>query len=58
MVHNENNILKDTLPQPVQDHEMRQDFQDTNYLPFRRQNRRPQQVDEQFSKFMEVLQKL
>ena len=58
MVENENNIPEDILLEPVQDHEMRQDFQDTNYLPFARQNRRPQQIDEQFGKFMEVLQKL
>jgi len=37
---------------------MRQYFHDTNYLPFPHWNRRPQQVDEQFGKFMEVLQKL
>jgi len=58
MVENENNIPKDILPEPVQDHEMRQDFQYTNYLPFPCRNRRPQQVDDQFGKFMEVLQKL
>jgi len=58
MLQNENNIPKDILPEPVQDHEMRHDFQDTNYLPFPHWNRRPQQVDEQFGKFMEVLQKL
>jgi len=37
---------------------MRQDFQDTNYLQFPRRNRRPQQIDEQFGKFVEVIQKL
>ena len=31
---------------------------ETNYLPFPHRNRRPQEVDEQFGKFMEVLQKL
>jgi hypothetical protein len=36
---------------------MRQDFYDTTYLPFPRRNRRPQS-DEQFGKFMEVIQKL
>jgi hypothetical protein len=36
---------------------MRQDFRDTNYLPFPQRNRRLQS-DEQFGKFMEVIQKL
>jgi hypothetical protein len=36
---------------------MRQDFHDTSYLPFRRRNRRLQS-DEQFGKFVEVIQKL
>jgi len=58
MVENKNNIPEDMLPEPVQDHKMRQDFQDTNYLPFPHQNRRPQQVNEQFGKFMKVIQKL
>jgi hypothetical protein len=55
MVEKENNIPKHILPEPVQDHEMRQDFQDTNYLPFSRRNRRPQQIDEQFGKFIELI---
>jgi len=37
---------------------MRQDFRDTNFLPFPHRSRRPQQIDEQYGKFMEVLQKL
>jgi hypothetical protein len=36
---------------------MRQDFHDTNYIPFPRKIRRPQS-DEQFGKFLEVIQKL
>jgi len=58
MVENNNNIPEDIIPELVQDHKMRQDFQDTNYLLFPRQNRRPPQVDEQFGKFIEVLKKL
>jgi len=58
MVEKKNYIPKDILLEPVQDHEMRQDFQDTNYLPFPRRNRRPQQIDEQFGNFMEVLKKI
>jgi len=46
MVENEINIPKDILPEPVQDHEMRQDFQGTNYLLFPRRNRITQQVDD------------
>jgi len=42
----------------VHDHEMRQDFQYTNYLPFPHRNRRPQEIDRHFGKFMEVIQKL
>jgi hypothetical protein len=37
--------------------EMRQDFHDTNFLPFPHRNRRIQ-TDEQFGKFIEVIQKL
>jgi hypothetical protein len=49
---------QDVQPQDIlQDHEMRQNFHDTNYIPFPRRIRRPQS-DEQFSKFMEVIQKL
>jgi hypothetical protein len=36
---------------------MRQDFNDTNFLPFPHRNRRIQ-TDEQFDKFIEVIQKL
>ena len=49
MVEKENNIPEDILPEPAQDHKMRQDFQDTNYLPFPYRNRRPQQIDEKLS---------
>ena len=58
MVEKENNIPEDIQPEPVQDHEIRQDFQDTNYLLFSCLNRRSQQTDEQFDKFVEVIQKL
>jgi len=40
-----------------QEREMRQDFHDTTYLPFPYRNRRPQS-DEQFGKFVEVIQNL
>jgi hypothetical protein len=36
---------------------MQQDFYDTNLLPFPRKNRKAK-MDEQFSKFVEVIQKL
>jgi hypothetical protein len=45
------------LPSEPQEQEMRQDFYDTTYLPFSRKNRGPES-DEQFGKFMEVIQKL
>ena len=45
------------VPAMAQEREMRQDFHDTTYLPFPRRNRRPQS-DEQFGKFVEVIQKL
>jgi hypothetical protein len=49
---------QDVQPQDIlQDHEIRQNFHDTNYIPFPRRIRRPQS-DEQFSKFVEVIQKL
>jgi hypothetical protein len=49
---------QDVQPQDIlQDHEMRQNFHDTNYIPFPRRIRRSQS-DEQFSKFVEVIQKL
>jgi hypothetical protein len=55
---NNNEVEQDVQPQDtLQDHEMRQNFHDTNYIPFPRRIRRPQ-LDEQFSKFMEVTQKL
>ena len=40
-----------------QDQEIKQDFHDTNFLPFPRRNWRVQ-TDEQFDKFIEVIQKL
>jgi hypothetical protein len=57
VVEDENNNLEiEVLPQePVQDQEMRQNFQDTSYLPFPHRNRRPQQTDEQFGQFIEVI---
>jgi len=58
MVEKENNIPEDILLEPNQDHEMRKNFQDTNYLPFPHRNRRSRQIDEQFGKFVEVIQKL
>jgi hypothetical protein len=36
---------------------MRQNFHDTNYIPFPHRIRKPQS-DEQFGKFVEVIQKL
>jgi hypothetical protein len=60
VVEDENNNPEiEVLPQEsVQDQEMRQNFQDTSYLPFPHRNRRPQQTYEQFGKFVEVIQKL
>jgi hypothetical protein len=52
-----NNEIEEILPQESQEREMRQDFHDITYLPFPRRNRRPQS-DEQFGKFVEVIQKL
>jgi hypothetical protein len=37
--------------------EMMQDFHDTTFLPFQRRNRKAK-MDEQFGKFVEVIQKL
>jgi hypothetical protein len=55
---NNNEVEQDVQPQDtLQDHEMRQKFHDTNYIPFSHRIRRPQS-DEQFSKFVEVIQKL
>ena len=54
--------VEDITPQaqPVQqDPDMRQDFRDTNFIPFpRRQRRHNPQMEDQFSKFVEVIQKL
>jgi predicted secreted protein len=52
-----NNEVEEVLPSEPQEWEMRQDFYDITYLQFPRRNRRPQS-DEQFGKFMEVIQKL
>jgi hypothetical protein len=55
---NNNEVEQDVQPQDtLQDHEMIHNFYDTNYIPFPHRIRRPQS-DEQFSKFMEVIQKL
>jgi hypothetical protein len=55
---NNNEIEQDVQPQDtLQDHEMRQNFHDTNYILFPYRIRRPQS-DEQFSKFVEVIHKL
>jgi len=52
-----NNEVKVEIPQMEvpQEREMKQEFYDTTYLPFPRRNRRPQS-DEQFGKFIEVIQ--
>jgi hypothetical protein len=49
--------VEEVLPQESQDQEMCQDFHDTNFLPFPHRNRIIQ-MDEQFCKFIEVIQKL
>jgi hypothetical protein len=50
----EDNEVEEVEP-PMQ--EMQQDFHDTNLLPFPRRNQKAK-TDEQFSKFVEVIQKL
>jgi hypothetical protein len=57
---NNNEVDQEVQPQDIlQDQEMRQDFHDTNYIPFPRRIRRPHPPsDEQFGKFVEVIQKL
>ena len=40
-----------------QEQELQQDFHDTTLLPFPRRNRKPK-MDEQFGKFVEVIQTL
>jgi hypothetical protein len=42
---------------PRESYEMTQDFSNTNFLPFERRSQRVQ-LDEQFGKFIEVIQKL
>jgi hypothetical protein len=55
---NNNGVEQDVQPQDIlQDHEMRQNFHDTNYILFPRRISRSQS-DEQFIKFVEVIQKL
>ena len=41
----------------MQEQELQQDFHDTTFLPFPRRNRKAK-MDEQFGKFIEVIQKL
>jgi hypothetical protein len=50
------NEEEEVAPQELQD-QMRQDFHDTNFLPFPHRNRRVH-MDEQFGKFVEVIQRL
>jgi hypothetical protein len=53
----EEDEVEDVTPQEPQ--EMRQDFHDTNFIPFpRRRQRAHTHMDEQFGKFVEVIQKL
>jgi hypothetical protein len=55
---NNNEVEQDVQPQDtLQDHEMRHNFHDMNYILFPHRIRRPQS-DEQFSMFAEVIQKL
>jgi hypothetical protein len=51
---NNNEVDQGVLPQEPQEQKMRQDFHDTNYIPFPRRIRRPQS-NEQFGKFVEVI---
>jgi hypothetical protein len=53
----ENPVEAEELLRSPRTGEMMKDFYDTNYLPFPRRNRGPQS-DEQFGKFVEVIQKL
>jgi hypothetical protein len=57
MIEEERPVEAEDLLQPSRTGEMRKDFHDTNYLPFPRRNR-GLQSDEQFGKFVEVIQKL
>jgi len=50
-------VVAEDLLQLPSTGEMRKDFYDTNYLPFPRR-KRGLQSDEQFGKFVEVIQKL
>jgi hypothetical protein len=53
----EEDEVEDVTPQEPQ--EMRQNFHDTNFIPFpRRRQRAHTHMDEQFGKFVEVIQKL
>jgi len=57
VIEEESPVEAEDLLQPPRTGEMRKDFYDTNYLPFSRRNR-GLQSDEQFGKFVEVIQKL
>jgi len=57
VIEEESPVEAEDLLQPPRTREMRKDFYDTNYLPFPRKNR-GLQSDEQFGKFVEVIQKL
>ena len=57
VIEEESPVEAEDLLQPPRTREMRKDFYDTNYLPFPRRNR-GLQSDEQFGKFVEVIQKL
>jgi hypothetical protein len=54
---NNNKVDQEVQPQDIlQDQEMRQNFHNTNYIPFPHSIRRPQPLsDEQFGKFVEVI---
>jgi len=57
-VERDNTEEEEVIPQDLpQDLELRQDFHDTNLLQFPHRNRRTK-IDEQFGKFVEVIQKL
>ena len=57
VIEEESLVEAEDLLHPPSTGEMRKDFYDTNYLPFPRRNK-GLQSDEQFGKFVEVIQKL
>ena len=57
VIEEESPLEAEELLQPPSTGEMRKDFHDTNYLPFPTRNR-GLQSDEQFGKFVEVIQKI